>query len=150
MAEIVCETKLEEMVQKAMEKWEKDNLTESSIEAHVNEKLNERKDELILKLLGMDNHWGGRWELDHCNGRDGNSILGQTMKKLVDSTVEAWLIKNIKLPKLTASQIKALKSEYEKEYIREIEKRLRDIAKRDAAEYVEVQLDTILMKENKK
>lgn len=31
--------------------------------------------EVLLKVLGFNDHWG-KWELDHCNGRNGNSVIG--------------------------------------------------------------------------
>lgn len=36
---------------------------------------------VLLKMIGFNNHWSSGWEIDHCNGRSGNSEIGDLAKK---------------------------------------------------------------------
>ena len=50
--------------------------------------LNAQKREVTLKLLGLDNRWG-RWEVDHCNGRQ--SPITEYLARGVQEEVMKWV-----------------------------------------------------------
>lgn len=50
--------------------------------------LNTQKREVTLKLLGLDNRWG-KWELDHCNGRE--SPITKYLAESAEATIKAWV-----------------------------------------------------------
>ena len=100
---------------KAVEKAVKDILTETSgenIPARVRHMLDSRHQDIIAKLLGMSDHWN-RWEVDHCNGRVGESAAGDWLRAQAGSGVAEWLTAQAgNLPELPKSAIKSLRSEY--------------------------------------
>ena len=53
----------------------------------INRRLDKHQDEIIVKLLGFRPEYG-RFEIDHCNGRSGQSVAGdffaQTQKQAID------------------------------------------------------------------
>ena len=72
--------------------------------------------EVLLKLLGFDNKWGG-WQIDHCNGRAGNSEVGVTLKSLFSEVTKNFVLQfkeeSMKLTKTEYAQIlKIMKKEF--------------------------------------
>lgn len=118
-----------------VEKWLKDNSPEK-VQKDVMETLDEAKDTIIPKLLGMDNNWGGNWEVDHCNGRAGESAIGDRLKTLRRDAVTAWL-DSVPFPEMTPEQQQGLLEEYTKAYNREFYKLITDKAENDAKKAVE-------------
>ena len=107
----------------AVERWREDH-SPKQIEAKVTRTLDNKSQEIILKLLGFNNHWD-RWELDHCNGRSGNSTAGDYMRQCHKDAIEKWLAKMTMpvLPKIINQQ---LKKSLQAEFNRSLEKALRD------------------------
>lgn len=64
--------------------------TEEQITKRVQQLLNQNSQEIVLKLLGFDNKYGGKWEVDHCNGRDGNSAAGDYLRKVQQKAIQDW------------------------------------------------------------
>lgn len=69
--------------------------------------------EVFNKLLGFDKSWGNdSWEIDHCNGRNGNSIVGEYLKSEHLNAVHEWLnglvgnIDDYSLPKKELADIR--------------------------------------------
>ncbi len=103
---------LEERAKIAVEKWKSENLTDEAIEMRITQLLDDKRDDILLKILGFDNHWG-RWEVDHCNGRDGNSFIGSSIKEMCQKAADKWVEDNFKtLPTIPKSLVKELRKEY--------------------------------------
>lgn len=76
----------------SLDKYKEENPPEK-IEADTIAKLEESRDEIIAKLLGFDNRWQRGYELDHCNGRSGNSAAGDYLVEHQRAAVQEWLSK---------------------------------------------------------
>ena len=100
----------------------------ANLEEKIEDMLDRRLQELVAKYLGFDNKWG-RWELDHCNGRSGNSAAGDFLLSKVQDGAKKWLDKQAgSLPDLPKSAIAELKKYYLHHLQREIDQTLRQIA----------------------
>ena len=87
---------------------------ESDIEKNVTKMLDARLEELVAKMMGFDYRYG-RWELDHCNGRDGESAAGDWLRNRAKKAIEDWLEKQAgDLPALPSAAAKSLGSEYQR------------------------------------
>ena len=131
--------------EEAQQKWMKDN-TKESIEKEVYDTLEKRKSEVVAKLLGFDPHWG-KWELDHCNGRSGNSDAGMYLAQCSKHVVKDWLtaqghdLENVKLPaSLVTSIKKEVLSNAKRQFKRELEilllTRMQEFAQEVIDEYI--------------
>jgi len=78
-------------------------------------RLNKARDEILMKLLGFDKDYGGSWKVDHCNGRNGQSIAGDFLKVTQQAAVEDWL-KQVPLPVLTDELQEVLRADIQKQY----------------------------------
>lgn len=88
---------LSNTIKDAIKLWKNKN-TKESITKETLALLDRDKKTIILKLLGFNNSWG-EWELDHCNGRAGNSDIGDKLKDLNSSLIDKW-IEEIEFPEL--------------------------------------------------
>ena len=114
-------TKVEALVEKTKQDWIKKNLKD--IPKRVERVLDRHFSGHVARLLGMDNHWGGdKWELDHCNGRAGNSFLGEEIKAQIRDAVGPMVVEMVKGVKLTDKQVDAIKGEYRTQLAREVER----------------------------
>lgn len=104
-----------------------------SIADEITKMLDGRVQEIVGKLLGFDAHWG-EWEVDHCNGRSGNSAAGDWLRDAVQGAVSGWLTEQAgKLPALPKAAIESLKGYYLEAFKNELRAKLIDKAKEDAA-----------------
>ena len=100
----------------AMHQWsEKQTQT---IGAAVHARLDQHRDEVLRKLMGFSTSHNGRWEIDHCNGRNGESAISTFLKESQEAAIKEWL-SQIKLPEMTpkfkARIEKNLRDTYERE-----------------------------------
>lgn len=97
----------------AVAEWKAEN-TEESIKATVTNLLEQSRKDIVLKLLGFRESWG-KWEVDHCNGRGGQSAAGDFLTKVQQGAIEEWL-KTTVMPTLDKktrdSMLKSAQSEY--------------------------------------
>lgn len=129
-------TKVEELVEQSKQEWIKQNL--SDLPARVDKALDGHFDGLIARLLGMDNRWARReWELDHCNGRQGNSFLGVEIKEQIEQIVGPLVVSLVKDVKLTDKQTKAIQDEYRTQLGREVMNAAHKFAAEEAYRIVE-------------
>ena len=79
-------------VQDAKEKWHKDN-TLDAIQKQVSDKLDTQVQQVLMQILGFSKDSWNRsvWEVDHCNGRAGNSIAGTSATELATRTLDTWM-----------------------------------------------------------
>jgi hypothetical protein len=124
------------VAEKAREEWLAENSGEDRIKSRVQTILDKRMEETVGKLLGFDTSWG-KWELDHCNGRSGNSAAGDFIREKAREAIKEWLISQAgKLPKLHKNAIESMHSSYQDSYAwglrEEIYKLSQANAKKDA------------------
>jgi hypothetical protein len=103
--------------------------------------LEEGKVQVLANALGVKRDWGGRWEVDHCNGRRSAlaNELGETVMVDIKKAIPDFVTKfAAKLPK---GLQKELEQEYVHAYAREMRTAIRQLAledaRRDAAKAVE-------------
>lgn len=105
---------LVEVINSALESWHAAN-TPEAIREKVHESLNNSSKEVVLKLLGFNSRWGDSWELDHCNGRNGNSVIGEYLKKTQEQILHEWFAK-IPLPELNKRETAQLSKSFASAY----------------------------------
>lgn len=106
---------IKEQISKAID----GHLTPEYIERRVHEIISKNTNDVILKLLGFDSTWhgGGKYEVDHCNGRSGESFVGDYIRKTCQDKLKEWTGKidlvSIELPK---SALDSLRKEFIQRY----------------------------------
>lgn len=89
---------LADSIREGIRLWKVKNTKESIIK-ETTALLDKDKKTIILKLLGFDNRLGRGWELDYCNGRAGNSDMGDTLKSINKKLIDKW-VSEIEFPEL--------------------------------------------------
>ena len=108
---------------------------EENIRERVNEILNKRIEELVLNLCGFSRNHTYGWQIDHCNGRSGNSPVGNFFKDALQDRIK-YLAGKIEIPKAEEERIrKAFIDGYLREYKSEMLVRARRLAKEHAERY---------------
>lgn len=128
------------IVQSAIEEWNEANDPEN-IRDMVFSKLNQSRNEILLKLMGFD-HRFGRWEIDHCNGRSGNSVIGDILKNLYKEAITDWVKENYS-PSLTATQKQQIQSTYRAHYFDHLKRAARDLAEQKAQQNAQKIVDQL-------
>lgn len=127
----------------AVNQWKANN-TEESIRTKVTHLLEKHSNEITMKLLGFTDRWG-KWELDHCNGRSGNSAAGDFIRKTQQDAIEAWL-STVIMPNLTPALAKSLQKQAQRAYDEilrnSVKQRVQAIAARDINTVVEKIIDS--------
>jgi len=128
---------IKQWAEEAREEWLKEHSDKEKVKHVVFDRLDTDLVSIVAKLLGFDDHWG-RWEVDHCNGRGGQSAAGDFIKQMAGEAVTEWLLKQAKkLPKLPPTTIKALRKDYRTTYERELREKLHRLAGQQAGEDAE-------------
>ena len=107
----------------AANEWQKEHSPEK-LKSKVKTMLDAHAEEITLKLLGFSDSWG-RWELDHCNGRSGNSTAGDYLRQHQQAAIQEWM-QDLCLPKLTPALKKTLQSQMQKEFQSQLYYKLRE------------------------
>lgn len=99
--------------------------------------LDKNSKEIVMKLLGFNITYGNKWELDHCNGRSGNSSAGDYLKEQQSEIIKEWLQK-VPMPVMTPAELKKLSADAKHDYKYAFEKAIRvlvtEAAQKDAAD----------------
>lgn len=69
--------------------------TPDSLATEISAMLTRERREIVLKLLGFSTRWG-ELEVDHCNGRDKDSIIGRYLRGQAEPIVATWMEKEIR------------------------------------------------------
>ena len=85
------------LIAEAVDTWRQEN-SAAKLKARVKTLLDKNSREIVLKLLGFIDHWD-RWEIDHCNGRSGESAAGDFIRKTQSEAINEWLT-TVCLPEL--------------------------------------------------
>lgn len=132
------EAEVRALVEKEWAAWCETEGTESAIVTRIRSRLDRNVEATVAQLLGFRNRgWAGRdeWEVDNCNGRAGNSIVGDYIRKKVGVAVEAWVDSFAgALPTLPRETIAALRKEYVDAYRNALRRRLGELASERAEE----------------
>jgi len=100
----------------------------------IHKRLNEQRDAVLMKLMGfIKPSWGGTWEIDHCNGRNGQSVVGDFYKDLQHEAIKEWL-KEIPLPTMSPAFKEAIAKDLQSTYEREVRSNVFKMARQYADE----------------
>jgi hypothetical protein len=134
MSKKINVAKLQKEAEAARDEW----IAKANVSAQIGRLLDNKLQEVVGKLLGFDVRWGNEWEVDHCNGRAGDSAAGDYLREKCGAAVKEWLDKAAgELPPLPKQAIKALVSSYHEMLERAIRDQLFKKAQRDAAAIAE-------------
>ena len=117
----------------AVAKWEAEN-TPASLASQVSTKLDAHKHEIILKLLGFKTNYSNTWELDHCNGRSGNSAAGDYIASVQKEAVKTWL-ETTCMPVLSPNIKKKLAASMQAEFDSRVEYHMWSLIEAKAKEF---------------
>jgi hypothetical protein len=144
---------VEDIAKKARAEWFKENVESSGrIRDWVFANLEKSKKEILHKLLGFDRKSfgsSGEWELDHCNGRAGESSAGDYLKEKVAEAIREWL-ESFKagIPAPSKQLKREVREEFQRMYKSEIMRVTRSLAveraEQDALELMETLSDSVL------
>lgn len=133
---------LETLMAKTVSDWY-ENLEAQDYETKIKRQLTSCYDSLVLNLLGFKrDNWGNKYmEVDHCNGRAGESFVGSFVK--AKAAAEANRIFEIAFERLdpdklvTNEMLEALEEQFKEDFKRSLRDRVRQLAERKASEVAE-------------
>lgn len=117
------------VVLSAIEEWKANN-TPPQLTSRVHQILDKNSKEIVLKLLGFNSNWGS-WELDHCNGRAGESAAGDYLRQVQKKAIDEWL-SSVKLPPMESTVTESMINDCKAEYRRFLDLYLREYAQSEA------------------
>lgn len=83
-----------------------------NMEQTVREHVGRNKRALVAQILGMDARWGDGWQIDHCNGRSGQSLIGTQLANEATPVVVDLVQKALRDWEPTEEMIDAVKAEF--------------------------------------
>ena len=125
----------------AMHEWSDEQVESIGIEVRI--RLNRHRDEILMKLMGFDRNYDGRWNVDHCNGRAGDSNISDYLKEKQGEIVKEWL-SEIKLPVMTSAFKQRIATELQNTYERAIQDSVYTMARDKASKDLQELLDSTL------
>jgi hypothetical protein len=121
----------------AIGQWKATN-NEEVITKFVHTELDKSSKTVLMKLLGFDIKYNGQWELDHCNGRNGNSAAGDYIRQQQSEAIKDWLSK-VELPSLTPAIKKELQFQAQHQYVSAFKETLRlEVQKKARNDVIEI------------
>lgn len=104
------------IVAKTIAEWKEQNPPEK-IKEQTTKLLNSNAEEIVFNLLGFKkDDWGRKaFQLDHCNGRSGESAAGDYIRKHQQEAINAWLAQ-APMPTLTPALKKEITAEAQHRY----------------------------------
>lgn len=104
-----------ETVANAINYWKSSNSPEH-LKQTVLKQLDDQANKILIKLLGFDASYGkDSWQLDHCNGRAGNSTAGDFIAQHQSEAIKEWL-SSVAMPSLSEKDKAAIRKSCQKEY----------------------------------
>ena len=126
------------IINEAIHEWlEKQN--PQAIRKKVFDTLEAAKDEVAPKLMGFNKGSFGRgWEIDHCNGRAGESTIGDYMRKHQQEGIQQFIdqLNLVSLRPFTKVEIEEMRKEYRQRVINKTREAVREKAESDAIRLV--------------
>lgn len=133
---------IQKTIQETARKTLDSKLDPVALADRIEKKMNKCWEDLALKMLGMDNRWGGKWEVDHCNGRQHS--IGDMLKQRANEAVSEFLKRaGDALPsiEIEGSLAEAMVKEYNDQVKRRMKEVLRDRAAQDVEDFVNAKLE---------
>jgi hypothetical protein len=94
--------------------------------------LDRRLEQVVAGLVGFEDYWG-RWEVDHCNGRQ--SLATDWLREKASEGAKKWIAEQAaNLPELPRGAVTSLRNEYKKCLQDALEEMIREKAHEDAKE----------------
>lgn len=119
------------VISQAVADWQAKH-TPKELTQRVNKLLNDSCEEIIFKLLGFNKDgWGGRWSLDHCNGRSGESAAGDYLRQVQADAIREWLAK-IPMPTMSTKMLSDFKKQYQTEFNSRVQYQMRRLIEQEA------------------
>lgn len=141
------QAEVREIVDNAWNEWCDDKGSKEAIAAFVRRRLDNGVNDIVLSLLGFEkNSWNGEWRIDHCNGRSGQSVIGDYLRTNAEASVRKWLDNIGELPELPKATKKEVMNEYLSEYRRYLAVRLRELANERARTEAKRMIDEVIGK----
>ncbi len=119
----------------AAEDYIADNPPEKVVKQTL-EVLEENRNDILHTLLGFEvDRWGkGHFKVDHCNGRGGESAVGDYLRREQSKAIENWL-KTAELGELCEGTQADMRKEFNKIYRGRIESLVKEHAKQLALKH---------------
>ena len=77
-------------IEQSIDEWVQDN-SPAKIKKNVHEQLAKKQKEIMLKLLGFESYYGDAYKIDYCNGRAGQSAIGDYIKDNLQPALEEFV-----------------------------------------------------------
>ena len=126
------------IINEAIHEWlEKQN--PQAIRKKVFDTLEAAKDEVAPKLMGFNRGSFGRgWEIDHCNGRAGESTIGDYMRKHHQESIQQFIdqLNLVSLRPFSKKEIEDMRRDYRERVINKTRQAVREKAEKDALQLV--------------
>lgn len=144
-------TTLEETIRKASEdaaaEWRK-KYGPAQVRKAVHDRLDRELDALILALAGVARtSWGGRIDLDHCNGR--LSVIDRSLREQARAAVDEWIVNAItkRLPVPTEELENALFSLYKSQFEKQVKLRISELCSKHSKGYADELFQKIIQEQ---
>lgn len=109
-----------------VERWLGSDSGATAVRERVETLLNHDIDDVVMKVIGFRRRSfdAGKWELDHCNGRSGNSIVGERLHRTAEKKAEEWM-KRVMGDALEVDLTKEERDDLREEYLKMIRRAVR-------------------------
>lgn len=113
----------------------------ANLEDEVREIVKYQREGLVAHILGFAKRtWGGKsgaWEIDHCNGRSGNSFIGEQLKPVMEPVCQRLVEEAMKDWEPDEGLLQAVRDEYSKRFKTYVMEYAYDKARDDARDFVD-------------
>lgn len=126
--------KVQRWAEKARDAWLDEHGSEQAVRDAVRDLLDDNLRAIVLNLLGITKAWPDEeWSVDHCNGRAGESAVGDFLREKAGAELRRWLEEQAgALPKLPSAAAKSIREEYREMLQREVHHALYGLAQQNA------------------
>jgi hypothetical protein len=117
------------LVAQAVETWKRVNSPEA-VTKMVHKSLNEARMHVLCSLLGFEkSSWNGNWQIDHCNGRSGESIIGDYLREKQEDAIKDWIDSLGAFDALSKKDQAALRQNVREEYLKSCRAAIKDMVR---------------------
>ena len=71
-----------QLAEQAVKQWLENDCSKAGITERINSMLSKARDKALLQLLGFEYEYNGQFRVDHCNGRSGESFIGDHIRNV--------------------------------------------------------------------
>lgn len=121
---------VKDQIHEVLDKWQKKHISPQGIQKQVLKFLDDKSNERLYQILGF-NKWGGKWEIDHCNGR--MCTVDNALREIATPLAIKWVLENLEnLDTPTVEMRRCIKVAYERQFMRVLEARAQAMAEEHA------------------